>query len=67
MYPGEVEHIREQERRKTGIEVDNKTWKAFGDLGGEVWEGRVGRLRRHLADRMLPLIVRPIALRPGRG
>jgi LDH2 family malate/lactate/ureidoglycolate dehydrogenase len=32
MYPGEVEHIREQDRRKNGIEVDNKTWKAFGDL-----------------------------------
>jgi LDH2 family malate/lactate/ureidoglycolate dehydrogenase len=35
MYPGEVEHIREQERRKNGVEVDNKTWKAFGDLAAK--------------------------------
>ena len=32
MYPGEVEHRREQERTKNGIEVDDKTWKAFAAL-----------------------------------
>jgi LDH2 family malate/lactate/ureidoglycolate dehydrogenase len=35
MYPGEVEHIREQERRKSGVEVDNKTWNAFTDLAAK--------------------------------
>jgi uncharacterized oxidoreductase len=35
MYPGEVEYRREQERRKNGIEVDTKTWKAFADLAAK--------------------------------
>jgi uncharacterized oxidoreductase len=35
LYPGEVEWRTEQERRKTGIEVDDKTWKAFQDLGAK--------------------------------
>ena len=25
-YPGEVEHIREQQRRRDGIEVEDATW-----------------------------------------
>ena len=33
LYPGEVEWRTEQARRKSGIEVDSKTWKAFQDLG----------------------------------
>ena len=33
LYPGEVEWRTEQTRRKSGIEVDAKTWKAFQDLG----------------------------------
>ena len=33
LYPGEVEWRTEQTRRKRGIEVDAKTWKAFQDLG----------------------------------
>ena len=43
MYPGEVEYLREQERRKNGVEVDNKTWKAFTDLAAKYGkEGLVG-------------------------
>ncbi|HVY43103.1 MAG TPA: Ldh family oxidoreductase [Hyphomicrobiaceae bacterium] len=35
LYPGEVEWRTEQARRKTGIEVDDKTWKAFQDLAAK--------------------------------
>ena len=35
LYPGEVEWRTEQARRKSGIEVDAKTWKAFQDLGAK--------------------------------
>ena len=33
LYPGEVEYRREQERLKTGIEVEDKTWKVLMDWG----------------------------------
>ena len=33
LYPGEVEWMREQDRRKNGIEVDDATWKKFEALG----------------------------------
>ena len=26
-YPGEVEYIREQQRRKSGIDVEDATWE----------------------------------------
>ena len=29
LYPGEVEWLREQDRRKNGIEVDDSTWKKY--------------------------------------
>ena len=32
LYPGEIEYRREQERMKSGIEVDDKTWKAMNEL-----------------------------------
>ena len=32
-YPGEVEYLKEQDRLKNGIEVDDKTWEAFKKLG----------------------------------
>ncbi len=43
LYPGEVEYRRETERLKNGIEVDAKTWKAFGDLAAKYGkDGLVG-------------------------
>ncbi|MDR0358942.1 MAG: Ldh family oxidoreductase [bacterium] len=32
LYPGELEHRREQERRASGIEVEDATWKQLSDL-----------------------------------
>jgi len=32
LYPGEIEWRREQERLAKGVDVDAKTWKAFGEL-----------------------------------
>ena len=26
LYPGEIEHIKEQDRRKNGVEVEDATW-----------------------------------------
>ena len=34
-YPGEVEYIREQERRKNGIEIEDATWGKLRALAGE--------------------------------
>jgi uncharacterized oxidoreductase len=34
-YPGEVEHIRAQERAKTGIDVEDATWNKLRALAGE--------------------------------
>jgi uncharacterized oxidoreductase len=35
LYPGEVEWRTEQARLKSGVEVDEKTWKALRDLGAK--------------------------------
>jgi uncharacterized oxidoreductase len=32
LYPGEIEHIREQERRKNGIDVEDATWNKLRGL-----------------------------------
>jgi LDH2 family malate/lactate/ureidoglycolate dehydrogenase len=32
LYPGEIEHKREQDRRKNGIPVEDATWKKLQDL-----------------------------------
>jgi LDH2 family malate/lactate/ureidoglycolate dehydrogenase len=34
-YPGEVEHIRAQQRAKTGIDVEDATWDKLRALAGE--------------------------------
>jgi LDH2 family malate/lactate/ureidoglycolate dehydrogenase len=34
-YPGEVEYLREQERRKNGIEIEDATWEKLRSLAGE--------------------------------
>jgi LDH2 family malate/lactate/ureidoglycolate dehydrogenase len=35
LYPGEIEWRREQERLAAGVDVDAKTWKAFGELAAK--------------------------------
>ena len=35
LYPGEVEWLREQDRTKNGIEVDDKTWAQFEQIAGK--------------------------------
>jgi LDH2 family malate/lactate/ureidoglycolate dehydrogenase len=35
LYPGEVEHLREQERRKSGIAVEDATWDKLRALASE--------------------------------
>ena len=34
-YPGEVEHLTEQERRRTGITIDDGTWERLQALAGQ--------------------------------
>jgi uncharacterized oxidoreductase len=34
-YPGEVEYIREQQRRKDGVEIEDTTWEKLRTLAGE--------------------------------
>jgi uncharacterized oxidoreductase len=34
-YPGEVEYIRQQERAKSGIDVETATWDKLRALAGE--------------------------------
>ncbi len=34
-YPGEIEHMREVERRKTGIDVEDATWNKLRQLAAE--------------------------------
>jgi len=41
-YPGEIEHQREQERRRTGIEIEDATWAKLGALAKEY--GIAGKL-----------------------
>jgi uncharacterized oxidoreductase len=35
-YPGEVEYLREQERRTSGIEIEDATWKQLRALAAEL-------------------------------
>ena len=34
-YPGEIEYLREQQRRKDGIEIEDATWDKLRTLAGE--------------------------------
>jgi LDH2 family malate/lactate/ureidoglycolate dehydrogenase len=34
-YPGEVEYLREQQRRRDGIEIEDATWEKLRTLAGE--------------------------------
>ena len=34
-YPGEIEHVREQERRRDGIEIEDATWNRLRALAEE--------------------------------
>ena len=34
-YPGEIEHIREQERRRDGIEIEDATWEKLKALAAD--------------------------------
>ena len=34
-YPGEIEYIRERERRKSGIGIEDATWDKLRALAGE--------------------------------
>jgi LDH2 family malate/lactate/ureidoglycolate dehydrogenase len=31
-YPGEIEHMREQDRRRNGIDVEDATWQKLASL-----------------------------------
>ena len=35
LYPGEIEYIREQQRKVSGIEVEDATWDKLRALAGE--------------------------------
>ncbi len=35
LYPGEIEHRREQERRRDGIQVEDATWYRIRTLAEE--------------------------------
>ena len=35
LYPGEIEHLHEQERLKAGIDVEDVTWDKLRILAGE--------------------------------
>jgi len=35
LYPGEVEHLREQQRRTSGIDVEDATWDRLHKLATE--------------------------------
>jgi uncharacterized oxidoreductase len=35
MYPGEVEYLREQQRRKSGIEIEDATWDKLRKLADD--------------------------------
>jgi len=34
-YPGEVEYLREQQRRKEGIEIEDATWEKLRALAAD--------------------------------
>ena len=35
LYPGEIEHMKEQDRRKNGIDVEDATWTKLKMLAEE--------------------------------
>jgi LDH2 family malate/lactate/ureidoglycolate dehydrogenase len=35
LYPGEIEYIREQQRKLAGIDVEDATWAKLQGLAGE--------------------------------
>jgi uncharacterized oxidoreductase len=35
LYPGEIEHLNEQERLQAGIDVEDATWARLRTLAGE--------------------------------
>ena len=35
LYPGEIEHIKEQDRRRNGIDVEDATWARINKLAEE--------------------------------
>jgi LDH2 family malate/lactate/ureidoglycolate dehydrogenase len=36
LYPGEIEHRTEEERRREGIEIEDATWKKLVGLATEL-------------------------------
>jgi LDH2 family malate/lactate/ureidoglycolate dehydrogenase len=42
LYPGEIEHIAEQRRTSSGIDIEDATWQKLGNLATEA--GLAGRL-----------------------
>jgi uncharacterized oxidoreductase len=34
-YPGEVEYLREQQRRSSGIDIEDATWDKLRALAGD--------------------------------
>ena len=45
-YPGEIEHMREQDRRQNGIEVEDATWYKLRESGGGLRSCRPAGLHR---------------------
>ena len=43
LYPGEIEHIKEQDRRKNGIEVEDATWARLRHPGRGIQHDRPAR------------------------
>jgi uncharacterized oxidoreductase len=35
LYPGEIEYMREQDRKKTGIDIEDATWNKLKELAAE--------------------------------
>lgn len=35
LYPGEIEHMKEEARRKDGVEIEDSTWAKLTELAGE--------------------------------
>jgi uncharacterized oxidoreductase len=35
LYPGEIEYMREQQRRKDGVDIEDATWDKLKQLAGE--------------------------------
>ena len=35
LYPGEIEHLKEQDRKANGVEIEDSTWEKLGALAEE--------------------------------